>query len=69
MDQDGRNHRYLTSGDHLVLTPRFSPTEQEITFLSYVRNRPRVYIYNIDTGQQEVLGRDREDSSTPSEGR
>ena len=56
MDQDGENHRYLTSGEHLVLTPRFSPTEQEITFLSYVRNRPRVYIYNIDTGQQEVLG-------------
>ncbi len=56
MDQDSQNHRYLTNGDHLVLTPRFSPTEQEITFLSYVRNRPRVYIYNINTGQQEVLG-------------
>ena len=56
MDQDGANHRYLTGGEHLVLTPRFSPTEQEITFLSFVNNRPRVYIYNIDTGQQEILG-------------
>ncbi len=56
MDQDGANHRYLTGGEHLVLTPRFSPTEQEITFLSFVNNRPRVYLYNIDTGQQEVLG-------------
>jgi len=56
MDQDGANNRYLTNGDHLVLTPRFSPTSQEITYLSYFNNRPRVYLYNIDTGQQEVLG-------------
>jgi TolB protein len=56
MDQDGFNHKYLTSGEHLVLTPRFSPTRQEITYLSYFRNQPRVYLYNIDTGQQEVLG-------------
>jgi len=56
MDQDGANHRYLTDGRVLVLTPRFSPTSQEITYLSYLNNRPRVYLFNIDTGQQEVLG-------------
>ncbi|MBL6957746.1 MAG: Tol-Pal system protein TolB [Rhodospirillales bacterium] len=56
MDQDGENHRFLTSGNNLVLTPRFSPTLQEITYLSYYGNRPRVYIFNIDTGRQEVLG-------------
>ena len=56
MDQDGANNRYLTDGSHLVLTPRFSPTSQEITYLSYLQGTPRVYIYNIDTGQQEVLG-------------
>jgi TolB protein len=56
MDQDGANHRYLTDGKNLVLTPRFSPTTQEITYLSYARGTPRVYLFNIDTGQQEVLG-------------
>ena len=56
MDQDGANHRFLTDGRNLVLTPRFSPTRQEITYLSYYKNKPRVYIYNIDTGQQEILG-------------
>ncbi|HEX6978037.1 MAG TPA: Tol-Pal system beta propeller repeat protein TolB [Alphaproteobacteria bacterium] len=56
MDQDGANHRFLTDGRVLVLTPRFSPTAQEITYLSYINNKPRVYLYNIDTGQQEVLG-------------
>lgn len=56
MDQDGENHRFLTDGTNLVLTPRFSPTLQEITYLSYYRNTPRVYVFNIDTGRQEVLG-------------
>ena len=56
MDQDGANHRFLTDGQTLVLTPRFSPTTQEITYLAYYNDRPRDYIFNIDTGQQEVLG-------------
>jgi TolB protein len=56
MDQDGENHRFLTDGRVLVLTPRFSPSTQEITYLSYFNNRPRVYLFNIDTGRQEVLG-------------
>ncbi|MGE3333322.1 MAG: Tol-Pal system beta propeller repeat protein TolB [Rhodospirillaceae bacterium] len=56
MDQDGANNRYLTNGANLVLTPRFSPTAQEITYMSYFRNVPRVYLFNIDTGRQEVLG-------------
>ena len=56
MDQDGANHRFLTDGRSLVLTPRFSPSSQEITYLSYFNNKPRVYVFNIDTGQQEVLG-------------
>ncbi len=56
MDQDGANHRFLTDGSELVLTPRFSPTLQEITYLSYRGNTPRVYIFNIDSGRQELLG-------------
>ena len=56
MDQDGENHHFLTDGSSLVLTPRFSPSRQEITYMSYHGNVPRVYIFNIDTGRQEVLG-------------
>ena len=56
MDQDGANHRFLTDGRTLVLTPRFSPTEQEVTYLTYFNNQPRVYLFNIDTGEQELLG-------------
>jgi TolB protein len=58
MDQDGANVRYLTRGDELVLTPRFSPTNQEITYMSYGRGDqpPRVILMNIETGQREIVG-------------
>jgi TolB protein len=56
MDQDGANVRYLTRGDELVLTPRFSPSTQEITYMSYGRGDPRVYLFNIETGQREIVG-------------
>jgi TolB protein len=56
MDQDGANHRFLTDGKVLLLTPRFSPTAQEITYMGYFNDKPRVYLFNIDTGRQEVLG-------------
>jgi len=56
MDQDGENHKYLTQGDSLVLTPRFSPASQDITYMSFYNNKPRVYLFNINTGQQEILG-------------
>ncbi|MEX0922774.1 MAG: Tol-Pal system beta propeller repeat protein TolB [Rhodovibrionaceae bacterium] len=56
MDQDGANHRFLTDGSNLVLTPRFSPSTQEITYMSYENDTPRVYLFNLNTGQQEVLG-------------
>ncbi|MGA0533398.1 Tol-Pal system beta propeller repeat protein TolB [Hansschlegelia sp. KR7-227] len=56
MDQDGFNSRYITAGDELVLTPRFSPTSQEITYMSFGRGDPRVYLLNIETGQREQVG-------------
>jgi len=56
MDQDGFNIKFLTSGNALVLTPRFSPSSQEITYMSYAGGRPRVYLYNIETRQREVVG-------------
>ena len=56
MDQDGANNRYLTSGRWLVLTPRFHPTRDEIAFMSYANNRPRVYLFDLTSGREQVLG-------------
>ncbi|WP_291061153.1 Tol-Pal system beta propeller repeat protein TolB [Hyphomonas sp.] len=56
MDSDGANQQYLTSGRSIVLTPRFSPSAQEITYMSFEGGKPRVYLFNIETGRQELLG-------------
>ena len=56
MDQDSENTKYLTLGNELVLTPRFNPTNQMVTYLSYFKNLPRVYLLDIETGIQEVVG-------------
>ncbi len=56
MDQDGANVRLLTQGQELVLTPRFSPTNQEIAYMSYTRDQPRVFIMNLETGKRELVG-------------
>jgi TolB protein len=56
MDQDGANPFFLTSSDAMVLTPRFSPSTQMITYMSYEAGPPRVFLYNLETNRREVLG-------------
>ncbi|MEA2902926.1 MAG: TolB protein [Alphaproteobacteria bacterium] len=56
MDQDGANVRYLTRGDDLVLTPRFSSAADIIAYMSYGQGQPRVFLFNIETGQREIVG-------------
>ncbi|WP_419903884.1 Tol-Pal system beta propeller repeat protein TolB [Kiloniella sp.] len=56
MDQDGFNHNFLTNGRFDVFTPRFSPTSQEITYLSFEGNVPKVKLLDLQTGREENLG-------------
>ncbi len=55
MDQDGANHRFLTNGRSLVLTPRFAPGQQSIVYMSFQDDRPRVYVYDVGTGRQRLV--------------
>jgi TolB protein len=55
MDQDGANQRHLTDGRSIVLTPRFSPSRQEITYMSYENGQPQVYLLQLETGQREIV--------------
>ena len=57
MDQDGANVRYLTEGNSLVLTPRFSPTSQSIAYMSYEGAEPSVYLLDVQTGQRRLIDR------------
>ncbi|ODN68021.1 translocation protein TolB [Methylobrevis pamukkalensis] len=56
MDQDGANVRYLTRGDDLVITPRFSPSTQDVTYMSFGQDNPRVYLLDIESGQRQIVG-------------
>jgi TolB protein len=56
MDQDSANNRILTDGSWLVLTPRFNPVRDQIAFMSYQNNRPRVLLYDLASGRQSTLG-------------
>jgi TolB protein len=56
MDQDGANPFFLTGSNAMVLTPRFSPSTQLITYMSFETGAPRVFLYNLETNRREVLG-------------
>jgi TolB protein len=57
MDQDGANVRYLTHGTDIELTPRFSPSSQEITYMAYAgTSQPKVNLMNVETQQREQVG-------------
>ena len=56
-DGSGRRQCPLSDqGADLVLTPRFSPSTQEITYMEFGQGDPRVYLFNIETGQREIVG-------------
>ena len=55
MDRDGANHRFITTGRATALTPRYSPDYRKLMYLSYVDGNPRIYIYDIGTGQQTLV--------------
>ena len=55
MDSDGANHRFITNGQSIALTPRFSPDYKSIVYVSYIERRARVYVYDVVTGRQRLV--------------
>lgn len=57
VDQDGFNPVYLTQGDEIIMSPRFSTSNpDEITYVALGRDYSRIYLYNLSTGRRESLG-------------
>jgi TolB protein len=56
-DQDGFDPVYLTQGDEVIMSPRFSLNDpNEITYVALGRDYSRIYLYNLATGRRESLG-------------
>jgi TolB protein len=56
MDHDGENHSYLTNGDSIVLTPRFSNDSSRLLYFSYEDPlRPSVKVFDLRTNKSRLL--------------
>jgi TolB protein len=56
MDYDGANNLFLTNGEAMALSPQFNPTRQQLAFVSFQGSNPRVYLFNLQTGTQRLVG-------------
>ncbi len=65
MDSDGANHRFITTGQAMALTPRYSPSYKSIVYLSYLNGNPRIYIYDLDTNSQRLVTQSRNPTFAP----
>jgi TolB protein len=65
MDSDGANHQFITNGQAIALTPRFSPDYRSIVYLSYLNDRPRIFIYDVRTGKQRLVTESRNQTFAP----
>jgi len=65
MDSDGGNHRFITNGQALALSPRFSPDYKKIVYVSYLQDRVRVFIYDVDGGSQKLVTESRNATFAP----
>jgi TolB protein len=55
MDSDGTSHRFVTSGDALVLTPRLAPKAQQLAYVSFAGGKPTVRVADLGSGQERPL--------------
>ncbi len=57
IDQDGANFKALSGAEMLVVTPRFSPNSQEVTYMGFPSGQdPKVFLMDIARGTREVVG-------------
>ena len=65
MDSDGGNHRFITNGQALAISPRFSPDYKKIVYVSYLNDRVRVFIYDVAAGTQKLVTESRNATFAP----
>ena len=56
MDYDGANNQFLTDGSSMALSPEYNPTRQQLAFVSFQNNSPRVYLFDLQSGAQRQIG-------------
>lgn len=57
MDWDGHGNEMLTDGKYITLTPRISPNNREIVYLTFEDGKPHVYLYDLRSRSKKRLGK------------
>ena len=55
MDNDGRNHKFLTAGDTIVLKPRLSPNASHLAYVSFAGGEPTIRLIDLGSGKERPL--------------
>ena len=55
VDSDGSNHRYLSAGETMALTPRLSPNGRQLAYVSFTGGTPHVRIRDVDGSNDRAL--------------
>jgi TolB protein len=55
MDQDGATPTYLTTGPDQILTPRFSPSGQQLVYTALSDTGVNLYVLDIESGRRELV--------------
>lgn len=56
MDYDGANNQFLTDGSSMAISPQYNPVRQQLAFVSFQGNNPRVYLFDLQTGSTRLVG-------------
>ena len=56
MDTDGKNHALLPTQGEGVMTPRFAPNAQKVTYMAFKDRQLKVFILDLEKGTQREVG-------------
>jgi TolB protein len=54
-DYDGQRAQILLQSEEPIMSPSWSPTGQDVAYVSFETDLPRIYIQNIATGQRRQI--------------
>lgn len=55
MNQDGKEHKYLTNGKFISISPKISPDKENIAYVDFRAGISKIFLRNLYSGQENLL--------------
>jgi len=65
-DSDGYGRRVLYKTNAPIMSPQWSPDGTHLAYVSFERQRPRIYVHSIASGKRKVVAKFRGTNSAPA---